>query len=347
MSEIKRPRWKEVKYSRNEVNKAGDIVRKDNPTQEEMDFALQVIDNWRVAHAYPLHVFYMYLRRMAASRSDVLVVERLKRLDSIVEKLKRESKMQLWRMQDLGGCRLIAPSVGEALLYAKKYMGSRVRHAYIGEKDYISDPKRSGYRSFHLIYKYHSEKKETYNHNMRIEMQFRSHLQHVWATALETMGVFTKQALKAGEGDTDVKRFFALVSSLIAKQEGYPMVPGTPEDVEEIISEIEIINDRHRIIDKLRAIRVAIDHSSEKFGKKGYYLLILRYLVRRLSITYFQPSQIEEANTLYTKIESEYKSENIDAVLIHAESFSDLRAAYPNYFADLGEFIQLVENYLR
>lgn len=89
MPEIKQQRWKIVEYSKRQINDAGNIIRKDNTTAEELAFATQVIDNWRAAHAYPMHVIYIHLRRMAAPRNDILVVERLKRLDSIIGKLRR------------------------------------------------------------------------------------------------------------------------------------------------------------------------------------------------------------------------------------------------------------------
>ena len=347
MVEISQQRWKTLEYSKRQINDAGNTIRRDNATPEEINFATQVIDNWRAAHAYPLHVIYMHLRRMAGSRKDIIVVERLKRLDSIIGKLKRETNMDLWRMQDLGGCRFIVPTVNEVFTFAEKYKNSRVRHEYKRTYDYINNPKLSGYRSLHLVYKFHSDTKDTYNQNMLIEIQFRTHLQHVWATALETMGLFTKQALKAGQGDEYVKRFFVLVSSLFALREEYPIIPGTFAEEEKLICEIKEINKKYHLVEMLRAIRVALDHEDgKKFDKQGYYVLILNYNTHRLRIRYFMPSQIDEANTLYTQIESNRRATGIDAVLVRAASFGMLKAAYPNYFADIGEFIEFVENYL-
>lgn len=347
MVEISQQRWKTLEYSKRQINDAGNTIRRDNATPEEINFATQVIDNWRAAHAYPLHVIYMHLRRMAGSRKDIIVVERLKRLDSIIGKLKRETNMDLWRMQDLGGCRFIVPTVNEVFTFAEKYKNSRVRHEYKRTYDYINNPKLSGYRSLHLVYKFHSDTKDTYNQNMLIEIQFRTHLQHVWATALETMGLFTKQALKAGQGDEYVKRFFVLVSSLFALREEYPIIPGTFAEEEKLIREIKEINKKYHLVEMLRAIRVALDHEDgKKFDKQGYYVLILNYNTHRLRIRYFMPSQIDEANTLYTQIESNRRATGIDAVLVRAASFGMLKAAYPNYFADIGEFIEFVENYL-
>lgn len=344
---FERPRWKKVEYSRARIIKAGKIIKKEDSTTEQIIEATHVIDNWRTAHAYPLHVIYIHLRRMASNRSDIVVAERLKRLDSIINKLKREPNMSLWTMQDLGGCRFIVPTVNEVFLYAEKYKNSRIRHRFVSSYDYISSPKKSGYRSLHLVFEYHSDSSDDYNRNMLIELQFRTHLQHLWATAVETMGLFTKQALKAGQGDEDIKRFFVLVSSLFAIQEGTQVVPGTIENTQELISEIEEINSRQHYLDMLSAIRVAVDHQSgTEFNRQGYYILILNYNTRRLRIKYFKPSQTDEANTTYAQIEGTRAESQIDAVLVSVSSFQTLKAAYPNYFSDIGEFIELVKKYL-
>ena len=90
------PKWKKVEYSRNQIIKAGKIVKRNDLNEDEIIYATRVIDNWRAAHAFPMHVIYMHLRRMAESHSNIIVAERLKRLDSIVNKLKREPTMSLW-----------------------------------------------------------------------------------------------------------------------------------------------------------------------------------------------------------------------------------------------------------
>lgn len=201
------PKWKKVEYSRNQIIKAGKIVKRNDLNEDEIIYATRVIDNWRAAHAFPMHVIYMHLRRMAESHSNIIVAERLKRLDSIVNKLKREPTMSLWAIQDLGGCRFIVPKISDVYKYSAEYEKSRKRHILKSEYDYIKNPKATGYRSLHVVYEYHSDAVDTYNKNMLIEIQFRTHLQHLWATAVETMGLFTKKAIKSGQGDDDVNRF--------------------------------------------------------------------------------------------------------------------------------------------
>lgn len=346
---IKRPKWKTVEYSRTKIINAGKTIRKENVSDAEMDEAIQIVDNWRAAHAYPLHVIYMNLRRMAANRDGIIVAERLKRLDSILGKLKREGNMSLWTMQDLGGCRFIVPTVDDVYKYSSMFEKSRIRHTLKNTYDYLQTPKTSGYRSLHAVYEYHSDTNDTYNKNMLIEIQFRTHLQHVWATAVETMGLFTKQAIKSGQGSDEVKRFFALTSSLFAIQEGLPPVPGTSSTVDELINEIRDINAKYRYLDFLSGINVAVNAQEKDKGvgiRPSYYILVLNYTTRRLTIRRYMSSQIEEANAAYNAIEKTRAESKIDAVLVRVSSFATLKSAYPNYFSDIGEFVSLVNSYL-
>ena len=110
---IKQPKWKIVENSRSQIINAGKTIRNEDISNEERNSAIKVIDNWRAAHAFPMHVIYMHLRRMCSQNEDVIVAERLKRLKSITNKLKREKAMNLWTMQDLGGCRVIVPKISD------------------------------------------------------------------------------------------------------------------------------------------------------------------------------------------------------------------------------------------
>lgn len=346
MNEVPRqPRWKTVEYSKTQIILAGKAIKKVDATEEETKKAMLVIDNWRAAHAYPLHVIYTHLRRMAKDNDEnIVVAERLKRLDSIIKKLKRQKTMNLWTMQDLGGCRFIVPELSDVFTYANKYKKSRIRHKFIKEYNYIAQPKQDGYRSLHHVYKYYSDTPNSpYNNNMLIELQFRTHLQHLWATAVETMGLYTKQALKAGQGDDETKRFFALTSSLLAMKESTALVPNTPTSWPELMDEIVELNKRKHFLDVLSAIRVVIEARNEAMrGKQGYYLLILNFDTHRLRIAYYKLSQAENANAAYTQIEKNRVENKIDAVLVSVSSFQTLKVAYPNYFSDIGEFLQII-----
>ena len=344
---VKKPKWKTVEYSRSQIIKAGKTIKSPSSTEGDIIKATKVIDNWRAAHAFPLHVIYMHLRRMAEQSDNVIAAERLKRLDSIINKLRREKTMSLWTMQDLGGCRLIVPSVEDVYRYAETYEKSHKRHIRKGTYDYIKNPKLSGYRSLHVVYEYKSDSVDTYNKNMLIEIQFRTHLQHLWATAVETYGLFTKEAIKSGQGNDEVKRFFALVSALFAIIEKQPLPPGIDGDINHIVKELKRLNKNNKYLEFLSGIRVATDFQQQANDKNTkYYILILNYSTNKLQIKPYKPSQFEEANNTYNSIESTRADDRIDAVLVRVSSFSALKSAYPNYFSDIEEFVNTVKNYI-
>lgn len=49
--------------------------------------------------------------------------------------------MSLYRMQDLGGCRVIVNSIDQVYEAVEKYKTSRIRHILKREYDYIQNPK--------------------------------------------------------------------------------------------------------------------------------------------------------------------------------------------------------------
>ncbi len=84
MQKIEQPRWKTVEYSRTKIVKAGKTVKSVKATEEELREAHTIIDNWRATHAFPLHIFYMYLRRLAGGRDNIIVAERFVNLLLVV-----------------------------------------------------------------------------------------------------------------------------------------------------------------------------------------------------------------------------------------------------------------------
>ena len=241
-------KWEVPKYTKSEINKAGKIIADPFSTPKEREEALVILNNWRAAHAYPLQVICSNLRQ---KNPNAIVVQRLKRLESITGKIQRFPEMQLYKMQDLGGCRVIVDTIEQVYNAIDRYKFSRIRHILKREYDYIANPKESGYRSYHMVYQFHSESKDTYNKNMFIEIQFRTKLQHMWATAVEMMGIYTKSNLKSSQGDYDILRFFTLVSSLFAIEEKMPICPNTSKWADELISEIKYLDKKNNIISTL------------------------------------------------------------------------------------------------
>ncbi len=338
--------WVVRQYSKTRVDKAGRALVEGT----ESDADLEVINNWRSSHSFPLNTFQMTLRRKASHVDvDADVAQRLKRLSSIRQKLGKTT-MKLSQMQDIGGCRAVVSSAARVRALRDRYLSSEIRHDFVDEDDYIQEPRKSGYRSVHLIYRYLSDKKakESYN-GLQIEIQLRSRLQHAWATAVETVDTFTEQALKSSEGDERWLRFFALMGSALAIRERTPTVEGTPASDEDLRAELRAVADELNVLGKLASYHVALEMTDEASGSKtNYFLVELQPSVNRVSVTKFAKREVERATEEYLKSEKALAGESgSQAVLVSVESIEALKRAYPNYFLDTRRFIEAVKLAIR
>jgi hypothetical protein len=329
--------YKKPLYSRNQVKKAGKLYIARDSDLGQRYTSLTIINNWRSAHAYPLQVIYVHLRKTVSD--NAIVAQRLKRLESITGKLKRLPNMSLCTMQDIGGCRVVVESIEDVYQIVQKLKSSKMRHKIKEEYDYIKRPKESGYRSYHIVFSYHSDRNTDFN-GMFIEVQVRTRVQHMWATAVETMDAFTGDALKTGFGASENRTFFQLASILLEEYE-----KGVPVDKirkSKSALNMALLNLKHHIFERLTTIKEAIGNIDRKSSvKQGYYLLRLNRLTSRLEIKEYYPIEIQIATNEYDRLEKNKLSEE-DIVLVSTSSFDTLKKAYPNYFADISDFLNIL-----
>ena len=341
LSEINRP-------SPQEIDAAGrTLVELRHVREREGEWldAVRVVDSWRRLHSEPLRTFQANLRRRVGR--DGVVATRLKRLPSIIGKLERLSRIRLSRMQDIGGCRVIARTADEAFQIAGNLADSRLRHELARRWNYIDEPRPTGYRGIHLIYSYTSDRR-THLNGLNIEIQLRSQRQHQWATAVETVGAFIGQELKAGRGDAEWLRFFALMSSAIAHVERKPGIPQTPQNPRVLGDELRASAERLRVDQRIAAFQQA-PSAMPRFSKgKGHWHVIeLDMGDQVMRGTSYSQSQYETAFAFYSQVELLYRERpEVDVVLVSADSLTGLRRAFPNYFADLTAFRQLLQETL-
>lgn len=343
--------WIAPKHTVQQVNAAGKaLVRAQDLSYfgkhiGEYFNALDVINNFRASHAFPLNTFQINLRAVSKRfDEDALVAQRIKRMASISQKLVLRPSMKLSQMQDLGGCRAIVQNIATVKLIEDYYLNrSNIKHVLASHDDYIATPKQSGYRGVHLVYRYFSDKSEIYN-GMKIELQVRSRYQHAWATAVETVGMFSGQALKSSLGSVEWQRFFALMGSVIALREGGPIVPGTPTNRVDLIAELAHLGTELQVESRLSEFNRAVHAISSGDDLDAfYYLLQLDPVSGTLTVTGYSEKQKETASAAYAKAEEEGKSKpGMDAVLVSVESVGSLAKAYPNYFADTRVFLSLL-----
>lgn len=184
--------YAEPEHSKARVDQAGLRVAKGQETAED----IKVIENWRAAHAQLLNTFKQILYNRAHKIPDVLVVQRLKRRPTIINKLSRDPAMsvRLSQMQDIAGCRLIFDDIGDLYKFKQLMDSGNFAHQLRYQKDYIEEPKSDGYCGIHQIFSYqveprkgHASENQPWN-GMRVEIQYRTVAQHTWATAVGLLG---------------------------------------------------------------------------------------------------------------------------------------------------------------
>jgi ppGpp synthetase/RelA/SpoT-type nucleotidyltranferase len=344
----------EPKFSLNEVNIAGRwLLDIEIPTiatandlekwVERYNKAIDIVNNWRASHARPLNTFYVTLNSRAKRIADgVIVAQRLKRLDSITKKLANLATMQLSQMQDIAGCRAVMPNLETVRKLQAQYRDTPgFSHELRAYKDYILEPKSSGYRGVHLMFRYKLRDPSAHE-GQRVEIQIRTQLQHAWATAVEAAGTFTNQALKSSQGSEQWVRFFALMGSYIAVMENCPRVPGTPTDTVALRHEIRKLAANLNVIAMLRAYSATL-REVPKAAKMKYYLLDLDPDREEVRLQSFTAAQSKQANDVYTETEKTILvGSNRQVVLVSVDSIQALRQAYPNYFLDTRIFVNIV-----
>ena len=336
-------------FSKNKVNRAGRIFFDKPRSAKDVFDAIEVITNWRSSHGYPINTFQATLRaKLKGIDNGAIVAQRLKRLPSIVAKLRRYPGMQLSRMQDIGGLRAVLRTVEQVRALENQYRLTRFRHALVSSYDYIAVPKDSGYRSIHLVYRYRNPRAPAYN-GLLIELQFRTRLQHAWATAVETMGTFINQALKSSEGPEEWLSFFALTGAAFAHLEQTAPVPGyqhlsQEETFERVRQEASNLGVREKLI--LFSLGAHAIHQDRTSG--SYHLLMLDMEKKIVRVKTFSRNNLDKANEAYFQIERRIQDgANIQAVLVSTVSLDALRSAYPSYFLDTQWFISYLNRICR
>lgn len=348
-------------FSKSTVDRAGRTLASTRSVDEFDDTAWEILGNWRASHAFPLNTITVSLKgKVTRLRLNAVVVQRLKRSRSILSKLLRDS-MRLTQMQDIGGCRAVVPSIEDVYSLRDKFYQSRSKHVLISEDDYIANPKTSGYRGIHLIYKFQSAVKPEYN-NLLLEVQLRSHVQHAWATAVETVGAVVGQALKSSQGESMWLSYFQTASLALEFSET-PAFGRTPRMSRgQVARDLERLNTRLDVNKKLTAYRAALRATEQPKAKSaGYFLLVLLPDEPGLQVFSFAKEEADAAQKEYQRYERllPFRSRQIplfpeladysgaQVVLVGAESFRSIREAYPNYYLDTEQFVSLVTQFIQ
>lgn len=211
--------------------------------------------------------------------------------------------------------------------------------------NYIDHPKPSGYRGIHDVYTYHVEPKkgrageEQPWNGMLVEVQYRTAVQHAWATAVELAGLVTENNPKFDRGSPEFIDYFKLSSEMLSRTfEGLPSC--YPE-----YSHLTLL---HSLFEADQTTHISTLFSELKKSEGGIdprkaSILIFRYSAdffeEQLEVKSFDSmnSAIQEYNELERSL-----SDTADIVLVGSRSSDSIKSAYRNYFSDATEFLNLL-----
>jgi ppGpp synthetase/RelA/SpoT-type nucleotidyltranferase len=357
-------------YSINQIKLAG----KNLIIERQDEKSLEILSYWRAYHVNSLDDAYSIVEKYGKQiDSNILLAKRLKRTESIVNKIERlKGKLQLTTMNDIAGCRAILPTQREVNKLVGKLAKKKKFKIF---NNYINTPKESGYRSIHMIGNFEEISKSKI---LQVELQVRTYVQHSWATAVEIVDLFTKDSIKTNEGTKEWSDFFVYASKVLVLFDDNSFVNKQARTEEEedkntdkvynyFVTQIKkdqtIIQDIQKCAMYSKNLEVAskfeLFASSIKLTKEnqkrvenkdihkdGYILLIMDKVEESLfdvHSRFFKKDMFEIATKEYLQAEKDvFLQKHFVTALVSSSAMNEIEEAYPNYFADSTKFIQYI-----
>ena len=297
--------------------------------------------DWRNSFSSILDYYHSKLRDKLDQNDVVTLSRRLKRIESIQIKLKRYPTMRLSTLQDIAGLRVVVKDEQALQAAFSRLRSLASRHTLKRVDNYHSQPKADGYRGFHLIYQVGKEGKQ-------VEIQLRTELEHIWATAVEIYGELQETSFKTGGGDKDWKVFFRLLSSYFAiKENSLPAEQDEKKSQKKIQTQLKKMMKELNVIEKLNASTngmQVITRKHNRIGRTGRYAILeMDLLSKTTEVEFFNKKDVEKAIATYTKKELEIRdSEKKNIVFVNVDNIDKIEASYPNYFLNTKKLLEIL-----
>lgn len=323
--------------SKRKIDQIGEILKQEGELNKK---DLSDLLEWRNSFSSTLDYYHLKLKTIANNEEMLTLARRLKRIESIQIKLKRFRTMRLSTLQDIAGLRLVVRDEKSLLKTFTQLRGLSTRHQLKRLDDYHNNPKEDGYRGIHLIYQ-----KEDMG---MVEVQLRTELQHIWATAVETYGTLQNTSFKTGDGQVDWKEFFTLLSSYFSiKENCLPTNEYQKLSKNKISSKLKKSIKSLSVIERLNATTNNFEVIVNKFndtGRKGKYAILeLDLKNRSTKVELFNKKDERKAIKIYTERELEIKDRNLrNIVFVNVDDIEKLDKSYPNYFLNTKRLLEIL-----
>ncbi len=194
--------------SKNQIRKLGNRIREayGDGTGVVSPEDLKLLQEYRLTFRDTIaSVFDIVYKDCQSVNKKSIVTYRIKRIESIIGKLKRMPDTELDRLIDIAGCRCILSNNEQVYRLLNKL---RVNpQIYIKrEIDYIEKPQAEGYKSIHLYVGLSGDEGKL------VEVQLRNQEQHNWATLVEITDFVFETKLKEYKEPKDLLEFHRLLS---------------------------------------------------------------------------------------------------------------------------------------
>lgn len=332
--------------SKHKIQKIGHKIRNGEPLSENDEIAFT---EFRTGHGEILQNFRVRLNNAyIKKRKDVVLVGRLKKRDTIINKIKdRHSKMDLTRMHDIAGLRLFFNDVTSLKKFRKHFLEADKSVKYrrtneIDKYDYIAKPNKMGYRGIHDVYEEITEDPI----KMKLELQYRTWVQHSWATTLEIWDSAYGKKMKFGtETDENIVMFFRYVSELFARlleKESFMLNLSDNELFKQLIK----LDKKTKAIKKLGQIKLVNVPKKKIMFREDSYIVLQKILENAnseasLQMNFTNSDKIDKVFKIYSNLELADKKYLSDIVMVTVKKPKIyLQKAYNNYFNDLETFFK-------
>jgi putative GTP pyrophosphokinase len=184
--------------TKSQIDKLGERLRAGPAADPEK----RLLDEYRTSFT----VAYEQVMGALAEQFKLAPTGRIKSNASILDKLRRQPKMALSRMQDIAGCRIVVDDI-LAQNATVEDLVKQFQHIRIVDRRHTPS---HGYRAAHIIVDVASKP---------IEIQVRTALQQLWAESSEKLSDAFDPAIKYGSGPTSAGDILSNFSTRIAQFE--------------------------------------------------------------------------------------------------------------------------------